>query len=101
MHIAVEGDTVRGKLQFKNYQIDGSSGTISGRFHGDTLLVHYDFFAEGTHNVTEEAFLKQGDQYIRGFGDRQEASGVYRFTDRQAIDFSDGQAFRPVTCDVL
>jgi len=99
LDIAVDGDTVWGKLQFKNYQIDGSSGTVSGRFEGDTLLVKYDFFAEGTRNITEEAFLKQGDRYIRGFGDRKEVDGVYRFADKRAIDFVDGQVFRPVACN--
>ncbi|GGG82301.1 hypothetical protein GCM10007415_13910 [Parapedobacter pyrenivorans] len=91
-------DTVSGTLHFRNHQIDGSQGTVHGRFRGDTLFVLYEFQAEGTHNITEEAFLKRGGTLIRGFGDRSPSEEVYRFTDHGAIDFSEGQVFQPVSC---
>src|SRR3546814_9711342 len=59
LSITVANDSASGTLHFENYQIDGSQGTVEGRFHGDTLFVIYDFHAEGSHNRTEEAFLKQ------------------------------------------
>ncbi|MEC3881141.1 hypothetical protein [Parapedobacter sp. 10938] len=99
LSINLVSDSVSGTLHFKNYQIDGSQGTVTGRFHGDTLLVVYDFHAEGSHNRTEEAFLKQGVDLIRGFGDREPDGNTYRFTDRGAIDFEAGQIFQPVSCD--
>ncbi|WP_353185970.1 hypothetical protein [Parapedobacter lycopersici] len=98
LRLVIDRDSVNGTLHFRNYQVDGSSGSVSGRFRGDTLVVFYDFFAEGMHSVTEEAFLVQGDTYIRGFGERQETAGIHRFIDSRAIDFSDGQAFHPVPC---
>jgi len=85
-------------MHFKNYQIDGSQGTIRGQFRGDTLFVLYDFFAEGTHSIAEEAFLKRNDTLVRGFGERDEIKGIYRFRDRGDIDFSAGQVFRPILC---
>lgn len=91
-------DSIKGIMRFKNYQIDGSQGTVRGRFHGDTLFVLYDFFAEGTHNITEEAFFKSGNTYIRGFGEREHIRGVHRFIDRKSIDFSVGQVFLPASC---
>lgn len=97
--ITVTNDSASGTLHFKNYQIDGSRGTVEGRFHGDTLLVVYDFHAEGAHNRTEEAFLKRGADLIRGIGDRESIGNTYRFTNRGAIDFEMGQIFQPVPCD--
>ncbi|MGV3761054.1 hypothetical protein [Parapedobacter sp.] len=99
LSITVANDSVSGTLHFKNYQIDGSQGTVEGRFRGDTLFVVYDFQAEGTHNRTEEAFLKRGVDLIRGFGDRRPVGNTYRFTNRGAIDFEAGQIFQPVPCD--
>lgn len=92
------GDSVYGMLHFKNYQIDGSRGTVHGRFQGDTLFVQYDFLAEGTQNLTEEAFLKQDERYVRGFGEREATDGVHRYVDRSAIDFTEGQVFVPAAC---
>lgn len=99
LRITVTNDSASGTLQFKNYQIDGSQGTVSGRFRGDTLMVIYDFHAEGTHNRTAEAFLKRGADLIRGVGDREPVGNTYRFTNRSAIDFEAGQIFQPVPCD--
>lgn len=96
--LTTDKDSVSGTLHFKNYQIDGSQGTIRGRFSDDTLFVRYDFHAEGTHNITEEAFLKRGGTLIRGFGERTASEEVYRFTDRGTIDFSEGQVFQPISC---
>ncbi|MFB2120603.1 MULTISPECIES: hypothetical protein [Parapedobacter] len=97
--ITVTNDSASGTLHFENYQIDGSQGTVEGRLHGDTLLVVYDFQAEGTQNRTEEAFLKRGANLIRGIGDRKPVGNTYRFTDRGAIDFEAGQVFQPVPCE--
>ena len=96
--LTASSDTVSGTLNFNNYQIDSSQGTVHGRFSGDTLFVRYDFHAEGTDNITEEAFLKRGGTLIRGFGDRSLNGNIYRFTDRGTIDFSEGQVFQPVSC---
>lgn len=98
LRFTIDHRSIEGKIHFKNYQIDGSQGAVRGRFHGDTLFVLYDFVAEGTHNVTEEAFLKRGDTYVRGFGEREEIEGVHRFTEKGDVDFSDGQVFVPVQC---
>lgn len=99
LSISVANDSASGTLHFKNYQIDGSQGIVEGRYYGDTLLVDYDFHAEGTHNRVEEAFLKRGPGLIRGVGDREPDGNTYRFTDRSAIDFEAGQIFQPVPCD--
>lgn len=99
LSLTVANDSASGTLHFKNYQIDGSQGTVAGRFHGDTLLVIYDFHAEGTDNRTEEAFLKRGADLIRGAGDREPIGNTYRFTNRSAIDFEAGQIFQPVPCN--
>lgn len=99
LSITVADDSASGTLHFNNYQIDGSQGTVEGRFHGDTLFVVYDFQAEGAQNRTEEAFLKRGSNLIRGVGDREPMENTYRFTDRGAIDFKTGQIFQPVSCN--
>lgn len=98
LSITVATDSARGTLHFKNYQIDSSQGTVEGRFRGDTLFVIYDFQAEGSHNRTEEAFLKRGADLIRGIGHREQVGNTYRFTNHGTIDFEAGQIFQPVPC---
>lgn len=99
LSVTVVNDSASGTLHFKNHQIDGSQGSITGRFHGDTLLVIYDFHAEGTDNRTEEAFLKRGANLIRGAGDWEPIGNTYRFTNRSSIDFEAGQIFQPAPCN--
>lgn len=98
LELSIHSDTVSGHLHFNNYQMDDSQGAIMGQYRGDTLVVTYDFHAEGTHSRQEEAFLRQDRRLIRGSGDREEHKGLYRFKDLQAVDFENGQIFTPAPC---
>jgi len=92
------GNMIEGTLHFKNYQIDGSSGTIDGKFYGDTLWVVYDFFSEGMHSIKDEVFLQKGDTLIRGFGEYEQMVEKHQYNDKASINFKNGQSFLPLSC---
>lgn len=98
MEITIEPQSVQGRLEFDNYQIDGSQGTLQGTKKGDKLWLTYDFMAEGMHSITEEVFLIQGDELVRGRGERVESEGIYRYQNPADVSFEDGQIFHLTTC---
>ncbi|SFC08226.1 hypothetical protein SAMN05421747_10452 [Parapedobacter composti] len=68
LRLHVQADSVSGTLRFNNYQIDDSHGTVAGRFRSDTLVVLYDFHAEGMHSTQEEIFFREGRRLVRSTG---------------------------------
>lgn len=60
--------TFVGKLNYKLFQKDRNTGTLTGIQKGDTLIADYTFMSEGTTSVRQVAFLKNGETYIEGFG---------------------------------
>lgn len=63
-----QGSDVSGTLSFKNYQMDSSSGTFTGRYTDGILLGDYEFDAEGSHNVVQNIFKYSNGDFIRGQG---------------------------------
>lgn len=98
MELTIDPQSVNGRLEFDNYQIDDSQGILQGTQKGDTLWLTYDFMAEGMHSVTEEVFLMQGQELVRGHGERVESEGVYRYQSPADVHFEEGQVFHLTNC---
>ncbi len=81
-----QGENVSGTLAFKNFEKDSSSGTFSGTYKDSILLADYAFRSEGTDSVMQVIFKKMGDDFVRGYGDVDAATGT-RFTDVNNINF--------------
>jgi hypothetical protein len=65
-------------------------GKIAGKFHGDTLLVHYSFYQGESKNKifsNPMAFLKNGDELILGSGKIEYHFGKSSFVKGAPIDF--------------
>jgi len=93
--------SVTGKLDFANYQMDSSSGEVSGKIIGDTLVLVHEYQAEGTLNKVERVFLKQNDQYFLGKGETEEVDGVYVYPDRSEISFENTRVLDRIECNIL
>jgi len=64
--LSQNGENFEGTLKFKNYEIDGSSGTFKGTYKNGILLGDYSFNSEGMVSVIKTAFKKEGSNFIRG-----------------------------------
>ncbi|MCC2589847.1 hypothetical protein [Chryseobacterium sp. MFBS3-17] len=87
--------TITGKMHYKNFEKDSSSGDIVGMFDGDTLKVDYTFQAEGTQSTREIWFLKKDDQLIEGIGEYDESGETYK--DGAPVKF-EGQKLQTADC---
>jgi hypothetical protein len=79
------GENVSGALAFKNFEKDSSAGTFIGTYKDGILLGDYAFRSEGMDSVTQVIFKKQGNDFVRGYGDVN-GNGT-RFTDLSKITY--------------
>jgi hypothetical protein len=97
LHLVRNGDKVSGDLQYRLFEKDMNTGTITGLFRGDTLIADYTFSSEGRTSVREVAFLKKGDDYTEGFGmvRQQKGKAIFR---PGTLQFSDSLLLKKVDC---
>ncbi|WP_309640325.1 hypothetical protein [Flavobacterium sp.] len=100
MSLITKGDKLQyGKLSYDYFEKDHSEGTLVGAFHGDTLVGKYSFHSEGVMSVREVIFLKQGKNYIEGFGPvTDDNHGNVVFQNLKAIQFNDALPLLEVPC---
>lgn len=94
---SVNSGEVTGSLDYRFRQKDASSGTFLGSLHGDTLLAHYSYLAEGKRSVREVAFLRKGNNWMEGYGPTEGRDAVRRFSNRSQLQFGP-VVFRPAAC---
>ncbi|MCX2681361.1 hypothetical protein OOZ15_15515 [Galbibacter sp. EGI 63066] len=97
--IEKEDNSITGSLAYKFYEKDKSFGTVEGVVKGDTLLLDYNFMAEGMRSMRKIIFLKKGDGYIPGYGETEEKNGVVVFKEGAEIDFYEDQVLKQVSCE--
>ncbi len=79
------GKQFAGTLAFKNFEKDSSSGTYNGTYDNGILLGDYAFRSEGMDSVMQVVFKKEGDTFVRGYGDL--TSDGTHFTDLSKITY--------------
>lgn len=79
-------ENVSGKLAFKNFEKDSSSGLFTGTYKDGILLADYTFQSEGMQSQMQVIFKKEGDNFVRGYGPVDDESGT-KFTDLNAITY--------------
>jgi len=80
------GENVGGKMSFKNFEKDSSSGTFTGTYKDGILLTNYSFRSEGMDSVMQVIFKKVGNDFVRGYGSADSQSGT-QFTDLTKITY--------------
>lgn len=63
------GADVSGRLVFKNFEKDSSSGDLTGTYEDGILFGRYKFQSEGMTSDMEVAFKRQGGDFVRGYGE--------------------------------
>jgi len=93
--------TVVGRIEFSALGgTDRNRGPIQGIMHGDTLVADYwlEYHGERSTIAAPVAFLRQGNQFIEGFGDIEEHDGKFKFKRLSAVRFDTTRILRPTTC---
>lgn len=99
MSLVHQGDEVGGDLIYKLFEKDQNSGTLSGRFLGDTLIADYTFESEGTSSIREAIFLRKGSALIQGFGEMKAENGMEIFKDYRKVRFDGNIALMKTECN--
>lgn len=87
--------TFAGSLSFKNFEKDSSSGTYNGTYKDGVLLGDYSFQSEGMNSVMQVIFKKEGEAFVRGFGEVNETGE--RFVDLENITYDNSYKFEAST----
>lgn len=95
----ITNGVVNGKLKYKNFEKDSSSGDITGTISADTLKVNYKFVSEGVTSEREIYFLQDSGVLLEGIGnytDNNSSKLVYQSS--KAINYTNGRRLNPVDC---
>ena len=90
---------ITGALNYQYNEKDNNNGTIRGVMHGDTLIADYIFMSEGKASIRQVVFLKQGSNFVEGYGDEEEQNGKMVFKDMNTISFT-GLSLRMIDCNM-
>ncbi len=93
------GADVKGKLRFKNYEKDSSSGDVVGQYAGDTLKLDYTFQSEGMNSKMEMRFLKSGNSLLMGMGDMEDKNGKMSFKSPKTVKYEKSIVLVKTDCE--
>ena len=89
--------TIIGKMRYKNFEKDSSSGDIVGSQNGDTLKLNYTFEAEGKISEREIYFLRKGENIVEGIGEHTTVGAQSKYTNPSALKY-EGNTLKQVDC---
>lgn len=90
--------TITGKMRYKNFEKDSSSGDVMGTQNGDTIKLSYTFQAEGTTSEREIYFLKKDGGLIEGIGDHKTESNKDLYANPAQLKY-EGNTLKQVDCN--
>jgi len=95
----INDNVVTGELMYNYFEKDKNTGTIKGKFSGDTLFADYNFKSEGMMSVREVVFVKKGNTLVEGYGDGEEKDGKWVFKKKDALKFDNSIVLDKVVCN--
>jgi len=95
----IQDHKVTGTLMYNLYEKDKNQGSIEGLIKGDTLIADYNFTSEGVSSIRQVVFLKQGDQWIEGYGEVEDKGGAVKFKDLSTLTFDNSRSLHKVNCN--
>lgn len=89
--------TIIGKMRYKNFEKDSSTGTVVGSQNGDTLKLVYTFEAEGKTSDREIYFLRKGENLIEGIGEQKVDGNKSNYANPSKLKYS-GNTLKQIDC---
>ena len=87
---------IEGTLDINNAEKDSSTGTLKGTYKDGILLADYTFQSEGTTSLMQVIFKKVGNDFVRGYGKPDDATGT-RFVDLSKINYDTSTVYKVST----
>ncbi|SHK63188.1 hypothetical protein [Epilithonimonas mollis] len=102
MKYKITNGNVSGKLIYKNFEKDSSTGDISGKISGDTLKLNYKFASEGMISEQEVYFLQDSGVLLEGIGEYSDnSSSQQKYLSGKSVNYSKGRRLAPADCNVI
>ncbi len=99
LNIATQrGDEITGSLIIKNFEKDSSSGVLRGTYKEGIIIGNYAFRSEGTDSVMQVAFKKDGNAFIRGYGEMNSNGTLFMNTAKLTFEKNDLSTFVEGAC---
>jgi hypothetical protein len=98
LHLQQNGKMVSGKMNFDNYEKDGSTGTVTGVIENDIVKLWYNFQSEGMNSVMQLYFKVVDSSMLQGVGPMENKADTAYFTNHSKIDYSKDQALNKIDC---
>ncbi|MCP9749369.1 hypothetical protein [Ferruginibacter sp. HRS2-29] len=95
----INDNVVAGELMYNYFEKDKNTGTIKGKFSGDTLVAEYSYRAEGMLSVREVAFVKKGNLLVEGFGESKDKADKTVFKSITTLQFDEKAALTKINCN--
>lgn len=89
--------TITGKMRYKNFEKDSSTGNVVGSQNGDTLKLMYTFEAEGKTSEREIYFLLKEGNIIEGIGDQKAEGNKSKYVNPGNLKY-EGNTLKQVDC---
>lgn len=93
----INGNSVKGKLNYAYAEKDKNEGTFEGVLTGDKLLGKYTFMSEGVQSVRDVAFKVEKDQVVQGFGDLNNDGSTFKDTTK--LNYSATTPWKKAPCN--
>lgn len=92
--------TFIGKMHYKNFEKDSSSGDVIGTKNGDTIKLNYSFISEGVNSEREIYFLKKDGNLVEGIGEQVSERNKNLYANSSKINY-EGLVLKPANCEDL
>lgn len=96
-----DGNMIRGKLTFDNFEKDGSSGTVTGTIDEDILKLVYRFQSEGMNSISEVYFKITANGLIHGIGEIKVKGDSAYYASPGKIVYEPNEMINKIACDSL
>ncbi len=98
----ISNGNVSGKLMYKNFEKDSSSGDVTGKATGDTLKLNYRFQSEGMASEREVYFLQDSGILLEGIGAyANDNSSKQQYASPKSVNYSKGRRLTPSDCQLI
>lgn len=98
----IANGNVTGKLMYKNFEKDSSSGDVTGKASGDTLKLNYTFQSEGMTSEREVYFLQDSGVLLEGIGVYANSNGSsQKYSSPKSVNYSKGRRLTPADCNLI
>lgn len=98
LYISMNKNDVSGTLNYKLYEKDSNTGTISGQYKNSLIIVNYTFQSEGVSSTREVVFKVANGGLLEGHGEFEMKGDTAKFKDISQLIYPEEYRFIKTKC---